>query len=233
MGNGQSVPGSGSGYFIRVERKLFFITAKHVFLGCDPKDTCQRPVKRAVFPETMDIKLTTDGIINQNIIPISIKKFRDTAICPWTDPDIVAYQVINTPTDTVYSIEQFLNKKVPDKKGVISIYGYPSATYILPSGLFEEQNSSQILLEKSTFYDNYRYKSCGGGYTIDRQDYIVQLQDTVRDNLHGYSGSPSFMFDIEKQEWLFIGTFTNIVEFDKFLFVKPDYTLSATKNAIY
>lgn len=181
----------------------------------------------------MNIRLTTDGIISGHSIKISIKKFRDTASCPWTEPDVVAYQITNTPTDTIYSIEHFFNKKMPAKKGALSVYGYPSSAYTLPGDIFEEQNSSHILLEKSVFYDNYRYKACGGNYAVDKQDYIVQPKDTITANLHGYSGSPSFIFDIKKQQWLFIGTFTNVVEFDKFLFVKPKYSLAAIKNAIH
>lgn len=234
MGNGQSAPGSGSGYFIRLNGELFFITAKHVFLGCDTKDTCQRQIKRAAFPDSMDIKLTTGGIINQNIIPISIKKFRDTANCPWVEPDIIAYQVINTPTDTIYSVEKFLNKRMPNKKGVISIFGYPASAYIFPGGLYEEQNSSHIVIEKYNLYENYKYIACGGKEDIDKQDYIVKTDSIKTTALGGYSGSPVFLLDKETMQWNFVGTFIGIVESDnKFRFLKPEYSILATKNPIY
>lgn len=91
-----------------------------------PKRYFKATVKRTAYPDVMNIRLTTDGIISGHSIKISIKKFRDTASCPWTEPDVVAYQITNTPTDTIYSIEHFFNKKMPAKKGALSVYGYPS-----------------------------------------------------------------------------------------------------------
>jgi len=234
MGNGLAAPGSGTGYFIRHSHKLFFLTAKHVFIGCDSKDTCKRQEKRANFPESMLIKLTTNGIINGNVIPISIKKFRDTANCPWTDPDIVAYQVMNTPTDTIYSLEKLFKNKLPDSKGLICIYGYPSAATILRDNSYLEKNSSHILIDKYVLYENYKYKACGGKEDIDKDDYIVKTEGINTVGLGGYSGSPVFMFNKETLQWSFIGTFTGIVEMDnKFRLLIPKHSINATKNPIY
>lgn len=233
MGNGLSVPGSGTGYFIRKDSKLFFITAKHVFIGCDSKDTCQRQIKRTAFPDAMDIKLTTNGIINGNVIPISIKRYRDTANCPWMEADIVAYQVMNTPTDTVYSLENLISSNAEFEKGSLSIYGYPASETQIGS-MYIEKNSSHLFTDKYHFYENYKYKACGGNYVIDKVDYIVKTEGVKTTDLGGYSGSPVFIYNKQTSKWLFMGTFVQVVEEDrKFLFLKPYHSAEATKNPIH
>lgn len=234
VGIGQLSPGIGTGYFIRKDNKLFFTTAAHVFCPCDYKDTCKPSVKRTVYPDQMKIYLTNDGVFNYRHIELNIKAYRDTCKCQWPPihPDLISYQV-DTPTDTIYSIEKFLEDDLPKKRGAISVYGYPESDCVVGGAFMGEQNSSHLFVGNYSFYDNYKYKNCQGTYSIDEQDYIVATKELNLSKLFGYSGSPVFIFNRQKNNWAFIGTFTATVEDGKMQIIKPKFILEAIKNSIH
>src|SRR5688572_14249529 len=60
VGNGILETASGTGYFIRDNNRLYFLTAKHVLTPCDYIDTCTPPVRRNSFPDSMSILLNDE-----------------------------------------------------------------------------------------------------------------------------------------------------------------------------
>jgi len=234
VGDDKLAPGSGTGYFLRKENDLFFITAKHVICPCDYKDTCKPSIKREQYPDLMEIYLSQkNGMFNYKSIPLYIKPYRDTCKCIWPPihPDLISYKVSSSFTDTVYTLDKFLNMPLPDKKGSISIHGYPANEYTV-QGSFREQNSSHLFIDNYKFFDNYKYKNCEGSYSIDKQDYIVSTNDIEIDKTFGYSGSPVFIFDRKIRQWVFIGTFTATVEDGKMQIIKPDFSIAAISDAV-
>lgn len=234
VGGSKLAPGSGTGYFLRKESKLFFITAKHVICPCDYKDTCKPSIKRELYPDLMEIYLTNNnGMFNYSSFPVYIKLYRDTCKCIWPPihPDLIAYEVPSLLTDSVYTLDKFINISLPEKKGSISIYGYPANEYII-QGSFKEQNSSHLFIDNYKLYNNYKYKNCEGTYSIDKQDYIISTKDILIDKTFGYSGSPVFIFDKKNKQWIFMGTFTATVEDGKLQFIKPEFSIAAINHAI-
>lgn len=216
----------GSGYFVRNNNKIFFVTANHVITGCEAKDTCQPSQKPKTFPSEMNIFLTNfDGTLSFKPIPVSVGYLQ--VILPCTDagllPDIASYELRSTPKETIYSIENFLDTPLPTDIGEISIYGYPSSATYTPYGKVLA-SSTNLLLNDFSFFEFYNYKACGGVMAIDSINYIVKPKDSIENNLFGFSGSPAFIKNKKDRQWHFIGTFVGSVENDKYMFVKPFFT---------
>jgi len=101
------------------------------------------------------------------------------------------------------------------------------------NGNFIEKNSSHLFIQGHSLYNNYKYKNCQGTYSIDTQDYIVATKEIKLDSLFGYSGSPTFIFNKKRNEWIFIGTFASTIEDGKMQIIKPLFSSLAADYATY
>lgn len=225
---------NGSGYFIKDNNQLFFVTAQHVLNGCEFVDTC-KPIVKTPYPDTMQIYLTTEGKFNGRKITIDIRKIKDTSVCasiPYT-PDLIAYKIDDPIPDTVYTINDFLPFTLPKKKSEIDIYGFPYLANIDKEGYYMESPASHLSFNKYEFYNYYPYKinACNVSKTIiDSMNYVVKTTNISYDSLRGYSGSPVFIRNRKNNKWAFIGTFVAKVEYDKYAITKPEYTLNILKH---
>ncbi len=220
---------SGTGFFVRHKKKLFFITALHVLIGCmGSKDTCGLGIKNPLHPKLMNIYLTNESYKENKFITIDVSVIKDTAKCPSTPitPDIFSYEVQNSNADTIYSIEKFLHKKLPRKIKEIIIFGFPGSEKD-STNWFLMKKASHILIGEYIFYNYYKFRACGGKMAVDSQDYIIKNNTIDVTKLSGYSGSPVFIKNARKKNWVLIGMFISTIENEKLIFLKPDFIFKA------
>lgn len=214
----------GTGFFVRDNGRLFLVTAKHVLTGCQNKlnDTCTPPTKPQYYPDFANVYLTKDGTPTSKSIFLDIRIIKDTANCAsqGLNPDIIVCEVQNNTGDTIYSIEKFLNNKIPKKKGDISIYGFPSKTIPQLYGFIALASVSHLPITNYKLVNNYSFIGCKKIRYTDSINYVVIPKDSIDYNLYGYSGSPVFIFDKKQKKWNFIGVFTATAD-TLFLFCKP------------
>lgn len=225
----QYITFAGSGYFVRENGRIFFVTGQHVLNGChSSKDTCQPPIKDQLAPDSMRIHLQYQGEMNFKTLTIDVRKVKANYECvvPPLAADVIAYEVDNTVEDTIYSIEKFLPQSLPKEQGIVGMYGFPSYANYTGSE-FHIVNATYLSTDSCVIYNYYKFLGCGGAWQIDSVNYVCKTFKMRTDNLDGFSGSPVFVEDLKNKRWVFAGTFTTVIDDQKLLFAKPEHTLEA------
>ena len=179
------INGTGSGFFIKRNNHLFFITAMHVITGCDGKTM---PPK---YPDLFNVLLPGKG----ETVTIYATGVRDTAKClPFAEyADVIVLPVEDKYLDKVYSVEGY---EYPPFKTINStaIFGYPAVE--MYKGKYQHLAPTSVLnipIKKSKYAaDSINYKVYSNYIKIDS-------------NLRGYSGSPVFLRDAKSQKWRISG----------------------------
>ena len=214
---------TGTGYFIRHDEKLYFITARHVLAGTD--ELC-----RKIIPSDneglMNISLVNDsGIIQDEVITLNVKTIRDTTACNYLQlsPDIIAYEIDDSGNHKIYSVEKFLPTYLPKERGEIITFGYRDS--LDADGVFVTRESIPLITNKYRLYNNYQFYR-GKENGVDSINYLVGQRDSLFNinEVQGHSGSPAFIKDNKCNRFVFLGTLVGMSYVTYNLsFVKPSF----------
>jgi len=188
---------TGSGFFVRVSQKIFFVTARHVISGCREKTGAKKN-----FPDTMNISLHGEnGVPVLPVIPIVVSSYRDSGVCPAIKyPDIAAVQVPDSFMNKIFITDALVETEEPEISGPVTIAGFPSGknTGQLPGP------ASSIDFTVYKILDSLNYINSERELETDSTNYILLTKQTAIDSsLKGYSGSP--VFEFSKNSWHFRG----------------------------
>ncbi len=184
-----------SGFFIRTNKSIYFITAKHC-MGCD-KD--KGKVDEG-YPDTMFINL--NGIIEY---PIDIRVIKDTVKCDSLDFFVI--KIDSTYSPYINSLELNVPNRFDFNISEIKLIGYPPEAYKTKEGVryvLDVTAQTQLFKNgdfhfniKNTYFDIYLNK-------------IVEvfLSNEIIKNIEfgGYSGSP-FYVKLSDNKWYLLGCF--------------------------
>lgn len=212
----------GTGFFIANNNNLYFITAKHVLA------VPNEPAIKKVTPKSNDSLMNIymeDGSerANMPIFYLNVKKIRDTTkdVTFVFSPDVISYKVTDSEHLHINDINQFIPSYLPKRMGDICIFGFASSGNSFEGAKFAANPKSKVLIKKYSFgYKNEYEKS-----KIDYFDYVVTPTDyKVTESLHGYSGSPAFVKDLDTNKWVFLGITAGVhPDFNLMFFVKPEF----------
>lgn len=213
----------GTGFFLNNAGQNEFITAKHVLTGCRFNGS-----KNANVPDEMLVYFNEDSALNFNFYPLRTKEIKDTSGCLqyYLSPDVISYPLKDTVYKNVSSIDDFLPSRVPNKKGKIIFFGFPSYNNI-DSGLYSVKPAVKSEIIKYKLFESFTFNEENGARIIDSINYTIKPADTlIVSRLKGFSGSPVFIEDNENAKWSFLGVIIAIDDKNNLLsIVKPRYFL--------
>jgi hypothetical protein len=207
----------GSGFFIRVNKKLYFTSALHSFTGMtiDHK-------KIPNYPDTLRIRINSPE--NKRVlykIGISSIKKNTKDIPFYLRADAYAYSVniADIPKNvTIYSIENFINPFINcnEVKQAI-ICGYPN----LHTNDTNITMTAFPVLSRETIFGNYCQKMYYSSFnSYDTINYSISAHVET----DGYSGSPVFV--IYRNKIFFGGLLSSGNAIEKMaVIVRPEYVL--------
>ena len=214
----------GSGFFIRHNSHLFFVTAKHVLAGYD---NSYRKVPGAPYLMNIILHDASGKLINATV-DINVKNFQDSVKASnfRGDPDLAFFEITNERNKPIYSIESLLPGHVPDKFDSLKIIGFPTVVQK------DSITGKHILKSASTFrvtnYSVYRDSKYleSGIIKTDNINYVIQANDiSVNHNLKGYSGSPVFIKDGNLKRYVFSGLLIAADEEHHYMFILTPKTI--------
>jgi len=169
---------NGTGFFIRTKSDTFFVTAKHVYNGCDGL------IKDTSYPDLMSVSLE-----NGMSAGIDIRDIKITKPCKYfyEEEDIIA---IKTNFIGKYSI--FLDSLMLDKPGLNNIFfsGYPRKEFY---SWIKSSKPSTYVYSKFKIYENSEVYGI-----IDSLNYWIKTSDgEVNDSIKGCSGALVFTSDYD------------------------------------
>lgn len=190
-----AVKGGATCFFIRYNKKIYIVTAKHVLNGClnDSTKDVDSNKKSYIFLGNYSQSI----FLNTN----DTKKF-----LPCKGTDLVFCQLLDTSMGKyINSVEDFM---VPEFKNYVEfiICGYPSSTY--NKDMFKHLPPSSFMeIHDSTFkiFDIVNSKGVrdSTAYAINWKGKIVK--DSL---IGGYSGSPVFIQEKNTLKWRLAGILT-------------------------
>ena len=209
----------GTGFFINNNGENLLVTAKHVLSGCRFNGSKDRSL-----PDEMVLYYNEYDHLKFRSFPLNIKEIKDTAVCLqyYLSPDVIAYPVKDTSGNEINSINPFLSSYLPYHKGKIVVFGYPSYNN-MDSGQYFVRPALKLEMLNYKLYDNYNYTDHDGSSITDTLNYTIKPADTlIPSHLKGYSGSPVFIWDYDKEKWFFLGVVIAVDDKNNLLtIVKP------------
>ncbi|HVF96683.1 MAG TPA: hypothetical protein VM871_05155 [Flavisolibacter sp.] len=111
-----------TGFFVRYQHRLFFITAAHCLTGWDPFRF--RSIENA--PDTVYIRLSNDTS-KLKYMPLPLADVKKTArpFREYEAPDVCVIEIKDPKKYNVNSVEQFFEEIRCDKARTIYVFGYP------------------------------------------------------------------------------------------------------------
>jgi hypothetical protein len=218
-GNNQTFKATqGTCFFVRKNKKLFLVSAKHVLTSWDP-DTSK---KRNSYPKNLNLRLF-DNSNNPIFVSINIEDLSKEITGAFThnDPDLYVMEFEDDPKYKINSIEKFIDESFAIKSSdKVQLYGYP-----VDYNFFGEKQTSLLPTLKPTLIEGVPLPMD----SIYRNEKIKQLENLnfAIEHQHvairqGCSGAPAFAKSEEK--WSFCGIFINASpEVPVSLILKKDY----------
>jgi len=189
INNKTITPVGGSGFFIRNNDRLFFLTANHVISGC-------RNIPN--FPGEMKIVIKDIERDNYTLQPIAIKNALKSIPCDSINniPDYNLFEIDDYNNNNILSIEKFL---LPPFKEVsqVQFHGFPSvatnpgSVFIPVSSLYYNISVGQITTP--IYYD-----------IVQDFNYLISVEN-LADSIDGFSGSPVFLKDKKSDKKRVVG----------------------------
>lgn len=186
---------AGTGFFIRENDHLLFVTSKHVLSGCDS-------IKDPSHPDVVNVFLHDSAGNMTSLLPIDIRLVKQNSKClPMKDdPDIVVIDINRKLLkDTVYSLEAFIKPRFNNISDIL-FYGYPVRGY---SERYIEFHPTKTVMHSP----NYRLYSgvVENGKVIDSLNYgLTSTEITFNSSYKGFSGSPVFLRN-DSTDWRLMG----------------------------
>lgn len=121
---GQGRYAQASGFFIEKDKKLFLISALHVFSGKLIDSTTQ-----ADYPDTLQVRISIEDN-KPEFIKINIKSIvvETPAFTNTSTADVYAYPIVLPKKTTVFTVNKFLQydlERICDKIDTVITVGYP------------------------------------------------------------------------------------------------------------
>ena len=203
--NGESLI-KGTGFFVRANDKLFFITSKYLI---SPYDTLCNPLQS---PNYWTIFIPdTPGKGKFKSMKIDLQKTQNAITCPFA-PDIVSIKMKDSIADKVNSIDlrtSPLSKSQTEDSVVV--YGYPD---------FYKGNTRTYLLKPAAYIVGVCQISSDVSNNVNCR-FISENID-MNDSLKGYSGAPVFGKSSDTGKWQFIGCWLTASQHNKSMtLIKP------------
>ena len=183
--NDSALQFKGTGFFVRYNNKIFFVTAKHTVV---PYNTDCIPFRK---PDIWTIFLPDGGLLNP--LEINVNVIKDTVKCPYP-ADVIAIEINNPKNYKIHYMEFSSPSELPKTLGEISIDG------------FQGLNNITVLNNITHFYSTLSIIN-----QVDSFNYIVTPTGiSITDSLRGLSGAPTFLQDSTTKKWAFLGTLVKI-----------------------
>jgi hypothetical protein len=210
---------TGTGFFVMMVDKIYFVTASHVLSGCKEKGEASRH-----YPDSMNIYLNDhNGHFNNQLIPVNLSAYRDTGVCSAiVNPDIGIYPVADSFKSRVFPINGLIKNDTPGIKGSLKIFGFPVSRNI-QAGAYVLEESSLLSIDDYESRDSFYFVNNAGELETDSTNYILTPKGIPVDaTLKGFSGSP--VFEHVDTSWRFTGLLMGADTKRKLLVVvKPKY----------
>lgn len=206
---------SGTCFFIKNNRGLFLITAAHNFYRCD--SSINKMIRKTLL-----------GIIEvpgspSKILQVGVPEIFDTCLQYEKDTDLVVIKIGYLWAKYVNTVEKLI-APLPENMGDIVVFGQgienkssikfmPNHKIIIPKGYYTMNHNAP------NFFDR--------NYT-DWVHYFIQSDSlNLGSWAKGFSGSPVFVQDKNKNKWffcgIFIGGYSNHPDFvGGMIITKPD-----------
>lgn len=216
----------GTGFFIRYENTLYFITADHLLSSFDQLTQ----EKEKPYPDTFFIKLFTKETNKDTFYPLDITTLKKITkkVPPFGGPDALVVNADKLKDYKIYSIEDFLFE-YPEQVNITGsiIFGFPTNTdldtyikkppSILMGGVCDNFHTSIKRTGYGNIVDtfNYRLDFLNGGGVIE-----------------GYSGSPVFIKIPEYTTHVFGGILVIGKDYEKHAYIlRPHHVFNLIDDA--
>ena len=217
---------AATGFFVRYDKRLFFVTAAHCLTGWDPVSLKNIDG----FPDTIYIRLSNDTSkfsylpLPVNGIKKTAKAFRDSET-----PDVVVVEIKNPRKYSVFSIEDYFEEDVPCEV----------AKKVLVSGYTNEgrddyfrlrQQPSVLTSSLDNTYCYYPYRPDLKLY--DRLHYFAKLGE--KQTMAGLSGAPVYIIT-GNQSIVFGGLYIGGAQDEATAakIIRPEYVINKIKARIF
>jgi hypothetical protein len=217
---------AGSGFFIKKDPFLYFMSARHVFTGWDGG----KYKRYTPYPDTLYIRLENKAG-KLTFYRINIKPYKEK-IKPfhYYDSADVFAELIKNPSDyNVNILNNFLNEDnditLPELDTVVG-YGYPGSTPIVGIKGSLELKASRYVAKISGSYETINIVD--NNPKPDFFDYIVEK---IEGNVGGgNSGSPAFFWITKSKKYIFGGMMIGHSKDGKYgTILRPNYVLENIK----
>lgn len=208
-----------TGFFVRYQHRLFFVTAAHCITGWDPF----RFQKIEDFPDTVFIRTSNDtGKLHYLALPVAGIKQTTQPFREYEKPDVCVVEVRNPSAYPVYSVEKYFGEQVPcETAKTIYFYGYPKSDSSTEY-LIDRQQPAGCTGPLGDAYCLYPFRP--EAKRPDELNYFTELETAI--NGPGLSGAPAYLLT-ESKHIVFGGVF--IGGGDKALrtgmVVRPEYVI--------
>ncbi|MDQ6609030.1 MAG: hypothetical protein M3Y85_04335 [Bacteroidota bacterium] len=218
--NEKGLKSQATGFFVRHQNRLFFITAAHCLTGWDPF----RFKQIENFPDTVFIRLSNDTS-HLKYLPLPISGIKKTAkrFREYESPDVYVVEIKEAKKYRVFSVEQFFDAKLQcDLARTVFVSGYPNADGY--NDYFRDRQQPFTLAD-----------TLGEAYCIYAFRPEVKLYDAVNYFTHfkdgttgpGLSGAPAYLLTEDKTivfGGIYIGGDASAIRTG--MIVRPEYVLS-------
>lgn len=217
----------GTCFFVRQNKKLFLISAKHTLTSWNPENS----QNRASYPIALNLRLfDTSG--NASFYTINIKEINSAITGGYTynDPDVYVLEFEDNPKYIIHSIEKFIDETLVIKpEDTIKLYGYP-----VDYDYFGEKQMKKLPTIKPTLVEGkpLAYDSPYRDSRIKKMEtlnFAIQRIDTFPRS--GCSGAPVFVK--KEANWFFSGIFINSSpKVPVSLILRKDFVLAKLKEKL-
>lgn len=211
----------GTCFFVRKNKKLFLVSAKHTLTSWNPESS----ENRKSYPDTLNLRLfDTNG--KHIIHPLNIKEINKTITGGYTynDPDVYVIEFEDNPMFKINSIEGFIDvKTIISSEDCINLYGYNVDYEFFGEKQMQDLPTKEPMLVKGKPLSNESPYRNNNIKQLEELNFAIQRTDSIP--RAGCSGAPVFVY--KKTCWAFAGIFINSSpDAPVSLILKKEYVLS-------
>jgi hypothetical protein len=217
-----------TGFFVRYQQRLFFITAAHCLTGWDP--VAMKPIEN--FPDTIFIRLSNDTS-QLTYLPLPVRGFKKT-VKPFNQfetPDVFVVEIKNAKKYKVNTIETFFDEEVPCEKATkLVVSGFPKVKLDSSDYMRMRQQPFTLSASVDATYCIYPYRPDVKLY--DRLHYYTSFDDKTTGK--GLSGAPVYV-ETDNETIVFGGIFIGDMQqgSGRSMIVRSEYVINKIMARIY
>jgi len=195
--DGATVDGGGSCFFVRRDKKIYLVTAKHILAGCINDST-----KKTRFVDKHRVYLGSYS----NAIEINTSS--SPRILPCDGIDLVICILADTSmSKLIYSVEKYLLPDFTDFEA-IAISGFPGSGF--NKNRFTHFPGASLIRIQDKDFEILNFPNAKGDY--DRYVFGIDWKKPSLDvaSIKGYSGAPIFLQNKRTLKWKIAGILTGL-----------------------